>query len=214
MFHLLENFINNGLALYFVDLPGFGKSQIPRDSFLIQDYSEIITDFIKKNKIHNPIGIGHSFGGAVLIKTCSRNNKMFNLIILVDSSGIRKKKLSNKIKKTIAIILRPIFLFSFMKSLRVKIYKKIGSEDYVTNIKLQKTYLNVIKEDLTHELNNIKNKTLIIWGSNDKDTPIENAKLMNEKIKDSKLEVIVNTGHFPFIDQPESFVNLVLKFIK
>jgi pimeloyl-ACP methyl ester carboxylesterase len=57
-------------------------------------------------------------------------------------------------------------------------------------------------------LNNFKkyeeNLTLI-WGEKDESTPLYYAKNVHEKYPKSKLFIIKNAGHFPWIDNIEEF---------
>ena len=101
-----------------------------------------------------------------------------------------------------------------MKSTRDKIYKKMGAEDYVATPELKETFINVIDEDLTHYLEKITQQTLLIWGENDDATPVSQAKIMKEKIKNSKLIVVPNAGHFSFVDKPEIVGKEIFNFIQ
>ena len=66
---------------------------------------------------------------------------------------------------------------------------------------MRKTFQNVINTDLKNYLKYINSKVLIIWGSNDYDTPIKDAKIINNKIKNSELIIIDNVGHFPYLER-------------
>ena len=50
-----------------IDLPGFGKSEEPKEVWSIYDYSSLVHDLINELKINNPILIGHSFGGNIAL---------------------------------------------------------------------------------------------------------------------------------------------------
>ena len=78
---------------------------------------------------------------------------------------------------------------------------------------MQKTFINIVNEDLTKYLKNINEETLIIWGEKDTSTPLNNAIIMNELIKNSGLVTIKNADHFCYLQYPE-YINLILdKFI-
>ena len=48
-----------------LDFPGFGDSDEPDIGLTIENYTEILENFLQKLKIDTPIIIGHSFGGRV-----------------------------------------------------------------------------------------------------------------------------------------------------
>ena len=78
---------------------------------------------------------------------------------------------------------------------------------------MKNIFLNTIKEDLTKELPKIKTETLLIWGERDRAVPLKNGKKMYQLIKNSKLVILEDTGHFPHIKWPERFVYYVKDFI-
>ena len=196
-----------------LDLPGFGTSQSFKDGATVEDYANLVNEFIKSENIDKAILIGHSFGGRIAIKLASKKTPWIEKIVLVDSAGLKEKNTKKFIYNIIAKILKPIFMLPGLSNLRNKIYKKIGSDDYLNTNNMKQTFLNVINEDLKPLLKDIDKETLIIWGSNDKETPISMADALKQNIKNAKLEVIENAGHFCFIDQPQKFINLLKNFI-
>ncbi|EKE13705.1 MAG: alpha/beta superfamily hydrolase/acyltransferase, partial [uncultured bacterium] len=116
--------------------------------------------------------------------------------------------------KFLTFLLKPFFKWRLMKGLKQFIYKKIGAEDYIATPQLKETFLNIINENLEDCLSEINQKTLIVWGENDKDTPLEFAKIMHQKIKNSKLKIIKEAGHFSFLDKPKEFCQELLNFIR
>lgn len=211
-FKIAPELINQNYSLYFLDLPGFGQSQIPETAYGVDDYKKIVYEFIKKMELNNINLVGHSFGGRISIKMAAENPGFLKKIILVDTAGIVTASLIKKMSALVAKIISPIFKLSFMKPLRKKLYFLIGSE-YLENEKLSEIFSNVVSEDLTRLLTFIKKPTLIIWGKNDKITPLYYGELMNKFIAKSKLVVFENAGHFSFIDQPEKFVRELINFI-
>ncbi|MEX1052345.1 MAG: alpha/beta hydrolase, partial [Patescibacteria group bacterium] len=112
-----------------------------------------------------------------------------------------------------AKVLSPFFKPKFMYSLRLNIYRMIGSDDYVATPNLKLTYLKIIKEDLSKDMEKIKLKTLLIWGDKDKDTPKKDAFIMNTKIKNSVLKTIKDAGHMLIITDPEIVSEYIINFI-
>lgn len=202
-----------GYSLYSLDLPGFGQSELPKTPFTIDDYVSTVSQFIKRLSLKKPVIIGHSFGGNIAIKLAVNNSDLLKSLVLIDSSGIRKKTMQKKAATLLAKIVKPFFIPSFMQPLRKFIYEKIGAEDYLATPQLAKTYLNIIQEDLTPALKKIKQKTLIVWGDRDPETPLDQAYILQKNIPNNKLVVLKNAGHFSFLDQKEEFIKTITNFI-
>ncbi|MDO8664365.1 MAG: alpha/beta hydrolase [Candidatus Liptonbacteria bacterium] len=211
-FPAVENF-NTENQIYCLDLPGFGKSELPREPYGVENYSEIVSAFISKLGLEKVVIIGHSFGGRIAIKLASKNPDFLQGIVLVDSAGFVDKTLLNKLKRIIAKPLRPIFKFKPFHGLRKSIYRLIGSEDYVATPLLRETYLKVIGEDLSGDMERIDTPAMIIWGAQDKDTPVKWARKMKDIIKNSKLVVLNGAGHFSFLDKKEEFSDILKNFL-
>lgn len=205
---------------YALDFPGFGKSEDPDSSYTVEDYAKLTLEFINQNNLQNVVLIGHSFGGRVIIKLTGKLGFEAKKIILVDSAGIKPKKtLKRKVKEVIyKIVKATLRLFLGKKKSQEVISKlrgKMGSSDYVNaNDTMKEVFKNVINEDLTEYLPNIKASTLLIWGTLDTETPLSDAKIMEEKIPDAGLVQITNGGHFSFLNNPVLFNAVVNKFLE
>ncbi|MHA1508195.1 MAG: alpha/beta fold hydrolase, partial [Promethearchaeota archaeon] len=67
----------------------------------------------------------------------------------------------------------------------------------------------------TNDLGKIKQPTLILVGNDDRIIPnLEHSRLLHEKIPNSKLEIIENTGHGFNAEKAEEVNNLLWSFIK
>ena len=189
-------------------MPGFGLSQEPKDSWDLDNYIDLVIEFINKMNIKTINLIGHSNGGRIILKLMSRSNLDFNVnkIILIGSAGIVHKKTLKQIFK--------IKVYKICKKLfpkYVEKYKnKFESEDYRNASPiLKQTMVKLINEDIRVHLPNIKSPTLLIWGQNDTATPIEDAKIIEKHIPDCGLVEIKNCSHYVFLEQP-GYVNTII----
>jgi pimeloyl-ACP methyl ester carboxylesterase len=78
---------------------------------------------------------------------------------------------------------------------------------------MKNSFVKIVNEHLDYTLNGIKNKTLIVFGENDKETPLYMADRLYKGIKGSKKIIIKNAGHFSFIDKPLRFNTEVREFL-
>lgn len=205
-------------SVYALDFPGFGQSPAPSKIFSVLDYAEVVKGFIEKlvrqPADKNVILVGHSFGGRVGIKLASQYPSILYKLVLVDSAGFAMDSSKKNVLNFMAKLVRPAFKPKSMQNIRKKIYKILGAEDYVATPEMQQIFLNVVNEDLTEDMKRVSVPTLIIWGENDKETPVEFGKRMELKIKNSKLKILPNAGHFSFLDKPEEFVSIISQFVK
>lgn len=197
--------------IYALDLPGFGKTPIEK-TMALKDYADFVYEFLKTNKIENPIIIGHSFGGAVSVKLSLIYPDYASKLVLVSASALRQPRRKMIFIKKMADILKPLL----PKKIRKLILKILGynKTDYaqIESSKLKETFKNVIGEDLGPYFHLIKIPTLIIWGEKDMITPLSEGKTIAENIPSAKLEVIKNSGHFVFLEKPEEFTKLIKEF--
>ncbi|MBO5773769.1 MAG: alpha/beta fold hydrolase, partial [Clostridia bacterium] len=56
-------------------------------------------------------------------------------------------------------------------------------------------------------------KTLIIWGKNDKATPLYMAKRYRRKLRFSRLVVLKDAGHFSYLDKKGETLALIRAYI-
>ena len=197
------------LNIYALDLPGFGKSEMPKQAMTVGDYAGIVNEFLAKLGLKNIILVGHSFGGRIAQKCSAEHLLTIEKLILVDSAGFKDESWGKMIKIAAAKIAKP-FVPAGLKN---KLSKAVGAEDYADSGELKQTFLNTINEDQTEDIKKIAVPTLIIWGADDTATPVEFGRRMNSLIRNSKLEILPQAGHYSFLDKPDEFLKLLVDFI-
>jgi len=218
LFPLRQNFIA-------LDFPAFGKSAKLQNIFTLNDYAVFLDRFLTKITENNSDKINiecvvHSFGGRVLLKYLNNTNlnksvKIRNIsIINIICMGVpfyrnvtkmqkfqmnfskllEKNKYTNSIKNKI----KPIFAFLFQD--KNSDYNALSGEI------MKKTFQNIVNEDVSIYLDSFaqyEKNLKLIWGENDEAAPLYYAKNVHEKYPESKLCIIPNAGHFPWIDSFE-----------
>src|SRR5262249_38806811 len=53
----------------------------------------------------------------------------------------------------------------------------------------------------------------LIWGEHDVVIPVDHARIAHAALPESRLEIFENSGHMPFRDHPDRFVEVVERFI-
>lgn len=195
-----------------VDLPGFGQSDPLLRPFSLDDYTKMIRSLAEELDLQKPILIGHSFGGNVAL-AYALQNPVKNLI-LIDSAGIRRRSLKTHALLAASKCLK-LLNIKPLNSLRRKAAPYLQAEDYrqISNTNLKETFRLTVADDLRNKIKNINTATLIIWGGEDAETPLRDAAIMKKEIKNSVLKVIPDSGHFPFLDHPETVAKLIAGFL-
>lgn len=218
-FYPLINQLKEDYTIYIIDYPGFGNSPITEKELNIYDYAFIIKGLLNKLKIENPTIIAHSFGGRITSILLGYYKVKAKKVILIDVAGIkRRKKFKIFIREKIYKFLKKLtYLFPKIKqeNYRQKLLQHFGSSDYKSiPISMQRTFQNIIKEDLRNYYKQISSETLIIWGEEDQDTPLKDGILIKKLIKNSALITYKNSNHFSYLNYPELTIRIISSFIK
>ncbi len=207
----LAEHLSKTMRVLLPELPGFGQTPEPERPFSADDYADFTLAFLKALNVTKVHLIGHSNGGRIMMKLCTRENTGIEpgKLVFIDSAGIvAKKTLKKRIKQTCfkigKLLLRP-----FPRALN-KYRNSRGSEDYKNASPLMKqTLVKLINEDFKPLMPRIKQPALLIWGTQDRDTPIEYGRIMERLIPDAGLVEVSGAGHYSYLEQP-NFVYRVL----
>lgn len=221
LFDGIVNVVSKGYMAVAPDLPGFGDSPEPKEPWSVGDYAKLIIDFLSALDIKKVVFLGHSFGGRVIFKLFEMGNLPFEIekIILIDSAGVKPKKtLKQKVKQRMYKISKRIIstklVTKFFPDALERLRQKNGSADYNAASPIMRQCLVLtVNEDLTHTFETIDVPSLIIWGECDVDTPLSDAKLMEEKIPDAGLVICEGAGHYSFLEQPVKCQRVVASFL-
>jgi pimeloyl-ACP methyl ester carboxylesterase len=215
-FDSIATILGKNFRVVRLDLPGFGQTENPPASWDLDCYVSFAADFIAKLELKNFYLIGHSFGGRIIIKGAATGKFNPKKVVLIASAGIAKTNTLRsqsfraiaKIGKAVASV-PPI---SFAKdALRKKLYRAAGS-DYLAAGALKESYLNVIVEDLSQVARGVDVPTLLVWGSDDAETPVSDGELLAREIPHARLEILPSSGHFVFQENPVKVASLIGEF--
>lgn len=198
-----------------LDMPGFGEGQAPDKPWNLDDYASFVHDFLEKKKYHASVIVGHSNGGAIAIRGVAKGKLKPHKLILIGSAGVRKRKIRHRVlkaasvpgKAALALTPRPA-----RRKIRQKFYKAIGS-DYLIAEHMQETFKNIISTDVTADAAHIKLPTCLIYGEDDKATPVAYGETFKAAIAGSQLHVIPYAGHFVHHEQAYKVATIMTDFL-
>jgi pimeloyl-ACP methyl ester carboxylesterase len=197
-----------------LELPGFGKTDLPKEIMCTEDYADFITDFLNDQGIAKTILVGHSFGGKTAICFTLNHPDKVDQLILINSSGIKPNNSTKKFffKTLAAFAPKKLKQSGFLRRL---FYKKIVREnDYLNASNLKASLSKIVEEHFDERLQAIDLRTLIIWSQKDSYVPLWMGELIKSKIRNSKLEVIENETHGLPLKKPELVADIISKFLK
>lgn len=200
-----DNF-SDRFRITILDLPGFGESDEPKRTWKIDDYELLLEEFVEKVKIKKPIVIGHSFGGRLAIRYSARNP--IEKLVLFGSPCIRiQENLPLKVK-----ILKGLKKLPGMNSFGEYMKKYIGSRDYkAASPVMRQTLVEVVNEDLSKYAREIEEPALLIWGNNDTEAPLNEAKELEKIMVDAALIVLPGT-HYAYLENLNQVINILNNF--
>jgi pimeloyl-ACP methyl ester carboxylesterase len=211
---------------YVIDLPGFGNTPAPGSPWNVDDYADLIQQFMIDEISGETDLLVHSFGGRIALKLCARENMHSKIgkVLITGGAGMKPKRKANyyfkkytaKILKAPFAVLPPTLREKSLKKLRqTTLWKSLGSSDYskLSGV-MRQAFVQTVTEYLESSLPEIPHDVLLLWGRNDEATPLYQAESMEKGIKNAALVVIDHAGHYAFLDRPAHFVSIAKAFFK
>ena len=199
-----------------VDLPGFGESEPPPGPWGVGDYARFVDALMTALGIVSAPVVGHSFGGRIAIHLAVDFPERATKLVLVDCAGIRRTRTARYYRR-VALAKAGRAAASVGgapgKRLQERIRERTASRDYLEAGELRGTFVKVVSEDLTPLLRRIAVPTLLVWGSEDRDTPVSDGELMERLIPDAGLVVFDGAGHYSYADAAPAFGRVVRHFL-
>ena len=200
-----DNF-SDKFRITILDLPGFGNSSEPPTPWNMTNYSVMLEEFIDKVGITKPIIIGHSFGGRLAIRY-SANNPIEKLVLF----GAPCIRIQEKLPLSVRI-LKALKKLPLMNEFGEYMKQYIGSRDYkAASPIMRQTLVDVVNEDLSSYAKKIEEPTLLIWGQNDTEAPVSDAKELERIRIDGALIVLPGT-HYAYLENLGRVVEILKNF--
>lgn len=207
------------------DLIGFGYSDKPLVDYTPDFFSDFLGKFFDASGIESTNIIGSSLGGQVTAEYTYRNQYRIEKLILVSPAGVMKQS-TPALDAYIMAALYPNEqsaknAFEMMEGSGKEVDRKIV-EGFIERMQLPNaklaflsTVLGLKNADvITNKLQSITVPTLIIWGSKDPVIPIQNSDAFVSSIKDCRFFRMDGCGHTPYVQDPTTFVSVVLNFLQ
>jgi pimeloyl-ACP methyl ester carboxylesterase len=203
------------LNLVAVDLPGHGQTPglfVER----VEGYAEWLREFIEAAHSAPCFLLGHSLGGAIVLRIALDHPELLKGIVLV-GTGVRLRvapKILEGIKQDFDAAVSFIVRSCYTKEASEELIRDvIQLTRQVTPQQLLADFTACDQFDITEQAERIHLPTLIIVGREDVMTPVKYSEFLSRKITGSRLVILDNAGHALMHQAPEAFNSALREFI-
>ncbi len=170
--------------------------------------------------------VGHSMGGIVAMEMCSQEPDRIEKLVIMDSNPKpeleetklkREPQIKNVISGNLAQVMKeemkPNYLADSYKQKDIlntcmEMALTLGPEVFVRQSRALQD-----RDDQQSTLKDLNIPVLIMCGAEDKLCSLERHELMHNIINDSKLEVVMDAGHMPTLEQPQKTTEVIKSWL-
>jgi len=224
------------------DLLGHGKSDKPRADYSVAAYANGMRDLLAVLDIERVTIVGHSLGGGVTMQFVYQYPQLVERVVLVGTGGVTKdvhfalRVASLPLGSEALALLRMPGAVPALQILGRAVGIALGSRGFGRDLP---EVLRVLAELPEPTASAAFSRTLravvdwrgqvvtmldrcyltqsvpvqLIWGEDDSVIPVSHARMAHAAMPGSRLEIFSKSGHFPFHDYPDRFVEVVEGFI-
>lgn len=224
------------------DLLGHGESDKPRADYSLAAFANGMRDLLAALGIDRVTVVGHSFGGGVAMQFAYQYPQLVDRIVLVSAGGVAQDvsvalRLAAMPMGAEALrLLRAPGVMPAIRLLGRAVGGVLGStkfgrdaadavdllegfQDPAALSAFARTLRSVVDGrgqfvtmlDRSYLMQSVPLQ--IIWGEDDMTIPVDHAHRVHAAMPGSRLEIFERSGHIPFHDHPDRFVEVVERFI-
>jgi pimeloyl-ACP methyl ester carboxylesterase len=209
-----------------VDLPGFGRSERRGDDFAPDQMVRQVASVVDALGVRRIDVLGHSSGGPLALLFAAQSPKLVRRLVLLDPVGVLRPETllrsqlhgelndmrggsplaAGIVEKSGDALVNFVALF-------------VGSAGGVADAGLAGSSptallaMALLDYNFGAALFGIRAPTLLVWGDRDDVAPVRIAQVLEDRIPDSKLSFLKDSGHVPMRDQPAALVELVTSYL-
>jgi len=222
------------------DLVGHGESAKPRGDYSLGAYASGVRDLMVTLGYESATFVGHSLGGGVVMQLAYQFPERCERLVLVDSGGLGREV--NLLLRAATLPLSEVVL-PLLASTRLldagrsvgRLFGRLGIRAGTDVAELARGHASLENPEaraaFVHTLRTIVdplgqrvNATdrlylaenipfMLVWGERDRIIPVEHGLSAHERVPSSRLELFEGAGHFPHLDEPQRFLDVLVDFI-
>ena len=221
------------------DLLGHGESAKPVGDYSLGAYASGMRDLLGVLGVERATIVGQSFGGGVAMQLAYQHPELCERLVLVDSGGLGREV--NPILRAatlpLAEYVMPVLFPSFVKDRGDAVSRFLrdrgirsgrAAESWLayrslTETENRKAFVRTVRSVIDPGGQTVSAMdrlylaaevpTLIVWGADDSIIPVSHGHAAHEAIPGSRLEVFDGVGHFPHVEAPDRFVEVLRDFL-
>jgi pimeloyl-ACP methyl ester carboxylesterase len=226
-----------GFRCIAMDLPGFGRSELPRSDVTISRYAQWVDELLDQLGVERAVVVGNSMGGFIGAELALRSSTRVEKLVLVSAAVLwqeyrRAKPLVALARVSDAAVgmalakgtpraaYRPRMRRVILRAAGFRAPQRLPGELQVELIRTAprtRGFLPALQAlasfPLRDELREIRCPTLIVWGRDDPLVGRHHAHELERLIPGSRKVVFDRTGHEPMLERPEAFNRLLDDFL-
>lgn len=218
-----------------LDLPGFGRSEMPADPISITNFAATVDAFCEALGLGPVVLVGNSMGGFTAAEVAIQHPERAELLVLVDAAGISSanvtrsrsgERLARQLmmrgqgdpRAARRMLTRPGYMalgMGLVARYPTRISKDLLSEQLLTfgDAGFSDAFEAILSYDFRHRLGEIGCPVLVIQGEDDILVPLGDAIEFCELIPSAELLTMADTGHVPMFERPVQFNDALLAFV-
>lgn len=208
--------------VYLPRMPGFGKSTLPDSVRSIDDIAYLWLDLLDHYKLTDVTVLGCSVGAWLALEIASKNSGRLGKLVLSGAVGVKFGGAYDRDIEDIyfhaADRVRAMRFFDPTRDPQADMtgYTKRQALSVARQreaiVKLcWEPYLH--NPSLRFRLNRVSPPTLVVWGAKDGVTPPTYGRKLARHLPDAAFVSIPRAGHFPHVEQPERFDDVLDSFL-
>jgi pimeloyl-ACP methyl ester carboxylesterase len=210
-----------GFRVYTPDLLGFGQSEEPYNAtYSIQDQAKLVVSFFNAVGLKQVDLAGWSMGGWIAQKVAVDHPERVRRLILMDSAGLRippdwdtrlfTPTTPEELDKLDALLMpNPPAVPNFVAQDILRL-----SASYAWVVKRALASMLTAKDVMDEQLPSLKMPVLLLWGGQDRITPLTEGQAMHALIPQSRLAVASECGHLAPQHCADQFGPEMVKFLE
>jgi pimeloyl-ACP methyl ester carboxylesterase len=222
-----------GYHVWALDMKGFGWSDKPRGAaYDPVTLTEEVCKWMDAMGLKDAVIAGNSLGGGVAWLMALMHPDKVHSLILVDAAAYPIEMPSVMKMSALPLSAGVSKLFFSRGIVRWSLQEVYYHRDLITNAQVEAYYdrlrtknalnaqIAVVRalnyktfEPYIRRIPEIKKRTLIIWGENDRWVPLHVGQRLNKELPDSTLVVIPSCGHIPQEEHPDVTAKHMAEFI-
>jgi pimeloyl-ACP methyl ester carboxylesterase len=200
-----------------LDLPGFGSSPAPEESWGAREYAELVGTALRELagsgedgdvRAAAPVVIGHSFGGRVAVCLAARHPELVGGLVLSGVPLLRPAEAQRRKPPLTFRLARRLHRYRLVGEATMERYRqRYGSADYAAASGVMRSILvRVVAEDYRDELAALTCPVALVWGGADTAAPAELAGAAADLLSvPHTLDVVEGAGHDLHRADPQLF---------